>query len=278
MKEKAIFGFGFVGIAALVLGLISLPFILVWGVKAGHVGVKTSFREVSDDSLPAGGPYFVKPWVSVANISIQTRKLDAPATVPTKGGLAVSMHTIMLYRLEESSVPRIMREVGDKYEEVIIDTKFRNATRDVCADFAPEALYTSERTTVEAKVLARLQAELGPRGIIVEQVMLQDPDMPASVKERIQAKVGAEQDVQRMEYVLRQKKLEADAKVIEAEGIAKAQSIVKKDLDENYLRYLWIEALKESAKHNNATIYIPTGWDGMPLMKGVHAGPDRPSK
>lgn len=149
---------------------------------------------------------------------------------------------------------------------------FKNVVRDVCAKHPPEALYSNQRQSIEAEITARTQAELEPRGISVEAVMILDPVMPDVVVARIQAKVGAEQDAQRMEFVLKQKELEAKAKVAEAKGIAEAQQIIKKDLDDNYLRYLWIEALKESAKHNNATIYIPTGGDGMPMFGRVREG------
>lgn len=105
--------------------------------------------------------------------------------------------------------------------------------------------------------------------------MIQDPVLPKVVQDRVQAKVGAEQDALRMQYIfkqkeqdglanLRQKELESQAKIVEAKGIAEAQNIIKKDLDDNYLRYLWIQALKEN---HGATVYVPTGNDGMPLFK-----------
>lgn len=72
-----------------------------------------------------------------------------------------------------------------------------------------------------------------------------------------------------MTFVLQKEKQEAERKTIEAKGIADAQSIIKKDLDENYLKYLWISALE---KHQGAIIYVPTGTDGMPVFKRVHDG------
>lgn len=269
------------GIVALVLGVTALFTLLlsvVWSVPPGHVGVITSFGDVSPTPLSAGGPYLVRPWASVNRLSVQTEKNEEPATVPTKGGLSVQVKAYLLYRLNPAEAPRVIKEFGEKYEEKIIDLYFKNAVRDVCAEFAPEALYTVDRQTVENQILARVGKELGDRGFVCESVMLQDPILPAVVTGRVEAKVAAEQDALRMQSVFkqreqeamankRQKELEAEAKVIEAKGIADAQQIIKKDLDENYLKYLWIEALKESAKHNNATIYIPTGPDGMPVFK-----------
>ena len=248
------------GLAAAVL---LAPFCLVWSVPSGSVGVVTAFGAVQEDTLSPGGPYFVLPWKKVQRINVQTTKNDEPATVPTKGGLSVDLHAVQLYRIDPTKAPAVIREIGDKFEEKVIDPIFKNAVRDICAEFAAEALYTEARQLVEGRVLGRLQNELGPRGFIIEQVMIQDPKLPQVVKDRIEAKMGAEQDAQRMEYVLRQKKLEAEAKVVEAEGIAKAQAIIQKDLSREYLVYLWITALKE---HTGSTIYVPTGNDGLPFF------------
>lgn len=257
---------GGVIVVALVL-LIVLFCSLVWSVPAGSVGVVSSFGQVSDDTLAPGGPYLIKPWKSVRRMSVQTQKDEEPSTVPTSNGLAVQMKAVLLYHLDPAKAPGMARDVGEKYQEKLVDPYFKNAVRDVCAEFPPEAMYTADRQKVEAKVLARVLKDLGDRGVVVEAVMLQDPVLPEVVTARIQAKVGAEQDAQRMEYVLKQKRLEAEAKVVEAEGIAKAQKIIQKDLSREYLVYLWIMALKE---HSGATIYVPTGGDGLPFFKDVN--------
>lgn len=252
-------------------------------VEAGHVGVVSSFGSVQEEPLKEGGLYLVAPWKVVDKISSQTTRNEEPATVPTKGGLSVTLKAVLLYRVDPLQAPRLKREVGFDFEQKVIDPYFKNAVRDVCAEYDPEALYTAARNEVESKVFERISHELISRGIIVEEVMLQEPELPSVVKERIEAKIAAEQDALRMQSVFkqreqeamatkRQKELEADAKIAEAKGISEAQKIIKADLDDNYLRYLWIEALKESSKNHNTTIYVPTGIDGMPLFKNVREG------
>jgi regulator of protease activity HflC (stomatin/prohibitin superfamily) len=209
------------------------------------------------------------PWKGVTRMTTQTQVDEEQASVPTRKGLAVSMKATMLYHLEGSQAPSMLREVGEGYP-VVIAKSFRNAVRDVTAEFDADAFYTGERVTVESRILERIRKELSPRGIEIESVMLLDPVLPDVIKNRIEAKMAAEQDATRMEYVLKQRRLEADAKVIEAKGIADSQSIIKKDLDDNYLRYLWISALKE---HTGAIIYVPTGADGMPFFHPVHPTP-----
>lgn len=264
------------GVFLLIVGCCST----VFSVEPGHVAVVKASGHLDPTPLQAGGPYLVLPWSSVMRMSIQTVKNEEEITVPTKGGLSVRIHAILLYKLQPAMAPAVYRDVGGKYEEVIIDPSFRNCVRDVCAEHTPEDLYTVARNDVELQILARISKEMDIRGFTCESVMLQDPQLPAVVTERIQAKIGAEQDAIRMESVYKQreqeamaakrvKELDAEAKVIEAKGIAEAQKIIQKDLTEEYLAYLWIEALKESAKHNNATIYVPTGGNGMPVFKAI---------
>lgn len=266
------------------LAFVLLMGCTVWQIPAGHVGLISRFGEVSDETLSPGGPYFVKPWASVIRVSVQTQKDEELETVPTSNGLPVQVKATMIYNLRPEKAASLVREVGnDKYQERVVTPYFKNVVRDITAKYLPESLYTSERSKVEAEILVLVRQELGAR-FNIEAVMLLDPVLPAVVQQRIEAKVGAEQDAIRMESVFKQKELEgkankrvkeldAEAKVIEAKGLADAQAIIQKDLSHEYLVYLWIDALREGAKHNNAVIYVPTGSDGMPLFKGITGGP-----
>ncbi len=288
MSLKAIGGI-VAGVALFLLLVLGYLFCFV-SVPAGHVGVKSWFGDIEDGVLPPG-PHLVHPLKGVRRVNTQTQKNEEPASVPTKNGLTVQIKATMLYHIAPESAARLAREVSgqaDQVEAKIIDPIFRAAVRDACAEFDPEALYTADRSKVEGKVTAQVEKELGTRGIVVEQVMLLDPVLPDVVKNRVEQKVAAEQDAIRMQSVFLQRELEgkankrvkeldAEAKVIEAKGIAEAQKIIQKDLTDNYLRYLWIEALKETAKSPHATtIYVPTGQDGMPFFHPVNPGKAAP--
>jgi regulator of protease activity HflC (stomatin/prohibitin superfamily) len=58
----------------------------------------------------------------------------------------------------------------------------------------------------------------------------------------------------------------ADAEVIRATGVAKANQIIGDSLKDNreYLQYLYITGLKDGSKNGNVTIYVPTE-GGMPV-------------
>jgi regulator of protease activity HflC (stomatin/prohibitin superfamily) len=58
----------------------------------------------------------------------------------------------------------------------------------------------------------------------------------------------------------------ADAEIIRAQGVAKANQIIGDSLKDNreYLQYLYITGIEDGAKNGNVTIYVPTE-GGMPV-------------
>lgn len=58
----------------------------------------------------------------------------------------------------------------------------------------------------------------------------------------------------------------ADAEIIRATGVAKANQIIGNSLKDNreYLQYLYITGLEDGSKNGNVTIYVPTE-GGMPV-------------
>ena len=77
-------------------------------------------------------------------------------------------------------------------------------------------------------------------------------------------KLEAEQQSQRMEFVLQQERQKADQKRIEAEGIRDAQAIISEGLNANVLQFKSIEAFMELAKSPNAKIIVTDG--DLPMM------------
>ena len=64
-------------------------------------------------------------------------------------------------------------------------------------------------------------------------------------------------------------KFQAEAEITRAKGVAEANKIISDGLknNEGYLKYLWITGISE--KENVATIYIPVGTNGLPIMKEI---------
>ena len=91
---------------------------------------------------------------------------------------------------------------------------------------------------------------------MLEQLLVRNITLPQSVKATIEQKINAEQDAQKMQFVLLKEKQEAERKRVEAQGIADYQRIINIGLTDQQLQYEQIKAYLELAKSQNAKVII----------------------
>ena len=122
---------------------------------------------------------------------------------------------------------------------------------------------------MELLITADLQKALGHRGIMIESAPMRKLTLPARLQAAIEEKLSADQESQRMQFVLTKEKQEADRKRIEAQGIADFQTIVTQGISDKLLQWKGIEATQDLAKSQNAKIVIiGNSKNGLPLVLG----------
>ena len=241
---------------------------MVTVISAGHIGVVDVFGNVSPNALKAG-IQFVNPMARVVQMSIQTVESKETMDVPSKEGMTMQLEMSVLYHLDPEKAAQVYREVGLDYEKTIIETNFRSVARGVTASFEAKALYTSEREQVTQLITVDLQKLLGPRGIIIESTPMRKLTLPTKLLNSIEEKLSADQESQRMQFVLTKEKQEAERKRIEAQGIADFQAIVTLGITDKLLQWKGIEATQELAKSPNSKIVIiGNPKNGLPLVLG----------
>ena len=236
-------------------------------IPAGHVGIVDFFGTVSDKTL-SPGINFVNPMAKVVNYSAQTKEHKENMQVLSREGLTIGLELSVLYRLNPDSAASIYKNIfGGDYEEVILVPQFRSISRAVTASFQASALYSTERERLSEAVQAELAKVIGVRGIVVEATPLRNVALPSQLTEAIEQKQRADQESQRMEFILTKEKQEADRKRIEAKGIADFQTIVAAGISEQLLRWKGIEAtLKIAESTNSKVVIIGSGKDGLPII------------
>ena len=235
-------------------------------IPAGHVGVVDFFGSVSSTSLKAG-INMRNPLARIVKMSVKTQEIKEVMDVPSKEGLTVQLEVSAIYHLDPDRAPEIYKTVGPNYVEVILEPQFRSVARGVTAGFEAKALYTSEREMLAEIILKDIQRQVGTRGVTVEATPLRRVGLPPGLTQAIEEKLRAEQESQRMQFVLLKEKQEAERKRIEAQGIADFQEIVTKGISEPLLRWKGIEATEKIAQSPNAkVIVIGAGKDGLPLI------------
>jgi prohibitin 1 len=237
-------------------------------IPAGSVGVVDLFGRVSPETL-SSGIQFANPLARVVTMSVKTQELKEVMDVPSKEGLSMNVECSVLFHLDPERAADVYRTLGQDYVPVILEPQFRSVTRGVTAAYEAKALYTSEREHLAQLITGDLQKLLAPRGVVIESTPLRRLTLPQRITTAIEEKLSADQESQRMEFVLLKEKQEAERKRIEAAGIADFQRIVAQGISPELLRWKGIEATTKIAESpNSKVIIIGSGKDGLPLILG----------
>jgi len=252
-------------VVAAVFGLIAL-LQLFTVIPAGHVGVVDFFGRVSPNTLKSG-MNIRNPLARIIKFSIKTQQVFEEMDVPSREGLTVKLDVSVLFHLDPEKAAQVYRTVGANYVEVILVPQFRSVCRGVTAGYEAKALYTSQREELARMIMQDLAKLVAERGIVVEAIPLRKIELPRKVTDAIEEKLKAEQESQRMEFVLAKERQEAERKRIEARGISDFQNIVAQGISPNLLRWKGIEATEKLAQSQNAkVVIIGSGKDGLPII------------
>jgi prohibitin 1 len=233
-------------------------------VPPGNVGVLVLLGKVYG-TIPEG-VHLVNPLACMELMSVRTREVFEHAEAPSKEGLNVVLEVSCLYHLMPNKADQVYRDLGPKFEEIVVKPQFRAAIRDNTVKHESKDLYTSGREVITQEIYKELVGDLKPRGIAVEKILLRRIQLPQLVVEAINSKLAADQEAQRMQFVLAKERQEAERKRIEAQGIQDFQKIVAQGLTDQLLRWKGIEATRALAESKNTKTVIIGGRDGLPLI------------
>ncbi|MBS1504041.1 MAG: prohibitin family protein [Bacteroidetes bacterium] len=264
-----------VGLIVVALGLVTSMFKVI---DPGEVGVQTLFGSVQDRVLPSG-LHIINPLVEVTNFNIQTQNYtmsakdsegavagDDAIRVLSSDGLEVTIDLSVLYKVNPEKAPFILQNIGEKYEDKIVRPVTRTAIRDNAVNYQAVDLYSTKRQEFQAKINQTITQSFAKNGLEVQSILIRNISLPASVKASIESKIQAEQDAQKMQFVLQKERQEADRKRVEAQGIADYQKIISTQLSDKQLQYEYIKAQKEIALSPNTKVIIIGGGKGNPIM------------
>jgi regulator of protease activity HflC (stomatin/prohibitin superfamily) len=262
-----------IGVALIVIGLAIAS---VVQIEPGEVGVQKLFGKVSNSTLESG-LNIKNPLVEVVPFDIKTQNYTMSAVqdegavrgddairVLSADGLEVIIDLTVLYRVVSAEAPRILREIGVDYRNIIVRPICRTKIRDNAVYYEAVALYSTKRDEFQNRIFATIEKDFKSRGLILEQLLVRNITLPASVKATIESKINAEQDAQKMAFVLQKEKQEAERKRIEAQGIADYQKILSTGLSDKQLQYEMIKAISTSP--NAKLIIWGNGGKNTPIM------------
>lgn len=265
-----------IGIVTIVLGAALSMFKVI---DAGQVGVKTLYGKV-DDQVLYSGLNVINPLVEVTTFDVKTQNYtmsaihdegsksgDDAIRILTSDGLEVTIDLSVLFSVTPKDAPRILKEIGDDYLDKIVRPVARTAIRDNAVSYEAVALYSTKRQEFQNKIFSAIDLSFAKRGLKLEQLLVRNVTLPESVRKAIESKINAEQDAQKMQFVLQKERQLAERKRIEAQGIADYQRILSTGLSDKQLQYESILAQKDIALSPNTKI-IMMGNGKTPLIIG----------
>ena len=255
------------GIALLIGGIAAFASLskLFAVVPAGNVGVVDSLGQVSETSLNPG-VHFVSPFTKIVIFSTRLRNVQETIEATSQEGLAFNTNVSLQYRLEPQKAASIYKSIGIDETEIVV-ARFRSVVREITANYPAEAIYSRKRLEIANQIRQRLSKQLTPIGFVVEEALLRELQIPEKIQSAIQEKLQAEQESQRMAFVLKKERQEAERKRIEAKGISDSQKIISQGLNDKILQLRSIEATEKLASSSNSkVIMLGAGKGGMPML------------
>ena len=241
-------------------------------IASGEAGVlyKTFGGGVVTDGPPLGeGFHIIAPWNRVIVYEVRQQEIFEPMQVLSSNGLEIKLEASAWYQPVYNDLGKLHQEKGENYLQRIIQPAIRSAARSVVGRYTPEQLYSSKRDAIQDEIFTETKKILDDQYVQLNQVLVRDVTLPSTIKDAIERKLRQEQEALEYEFRLEKAEKEAERQRIEAEGKARANTILSASLTDKILQEKGIQATLELAQSGNAKIVvIGSGDDGLPLILG----------
>ncbi|MCD6577976.1 prohibitin family protein [bacterium] len=254
-----------IGLIVILIVAISIVSSGIVIVHPGNVIIKfNKFSHKGNLSAMGQGFHIVFPFIYAFdkyNVRIQEYTMsvskaegkkygDDSVWSPTKEGLQVGVDLTLWFRLDTNRIIELHKTIGRDYEEKIIRPAIRSLIRNTVSQYGVMELYSTKRAEVQEVIFQGIKKDLSNKGIIIDRLLLRDIAFPKEFQNAIEEKQIAQQQAQKMKYVLEKEQKEAERKRIEANGEAKKITIINEALRKspNYIKYLYVDKLSDKIK------------------------------
>lgn len=263
------------GIIGIVVGGILLLSSMIVIIDAGEVGAVVIFGKVQEKTL-INGIHFIPPYADIVKYPVRLQQVsltgDKAVDIRVNNDLSISLDSTIYYYVDSSKAGEVYKFVAKSITQLqndILIPIMRAEIRNIGSQYTAEEIYSGMRSNVTELMKVAISNKIVDKGVVLSDFLIRDVKLPEIVERTIQEKIQAKQKAQTMEYKIKQAEDEARIKIIEAEGLAKAQRIINSTLSPNYLQHEAIQAYRELANSENTTfVILPTSPNatGLPLI------------
>ena len=258
----------------IIVGIVFL-LILFWGritktIPAGHGGVL--FRlfggGVDVTRTYEEGFHFIAPWNTMYVYETRQQEISEEMSALSSNGLEIKIEFSAWYQPKWDKLGELHGRIGTNYLTRIVVPAMRSAARSVVGRYTPEPIYSTKRDAIQEEIFVETKKLLDEQYVQLNQVLIRSVTLPPTIKSAIESKLKQEQEALEYEFKLEKAAQEAERQRVEAEGKAKANSIVSASITDKILRDKGIEATLKLAESPNSKVVIIGGNDGMPIILG----------
>lgn len=170
---------------------------------------------------------------------------DRPISVLSNDALGLLVDLTVQYDLQLEDLQNLHENIGTDYRNKVVVPMVREIVRDTFAKYEATEAATSARDTIKQAIENQLRPRLATYFVTLEAVLIRDVQLPDQVIQAINAKKAAQQDAEKMQYVLQKSEREKEQVRIEAMAQAERIQIINDALarNPNYLKWLAIDKL-----------------------------------
>jgi regulator of protease activity HflC (stomatin/prohibitin superfamily) len=234
------------------LPLLIAPSIVV--VPSGMGGVRVSQVSGTQPGTLYPGVHFVTPLVEsvetfdlrdhlfTAGMAQEGAKAGAPQnvlSVQSREGLNIGVAVTVRYRLDPNKLSSVQAHMPQPVDKELVPPVVASAWRELAPEYTVREIFSTKREEVRSRAATIITHKLGGDGILVEEVMLSDIQLPDQyakglegllLKEQEDDQMGVVTDIQQKQVKIAELQAEADAvqKVKQAEGEAQSKVVEAK--------------------------------------------------
>jgi regulator of protease activity HflC (stomatin/prohibitin superfamily) len=223
-------------------------------VSSGMGGVRVSQVSGTEPGTLFPGVHFVAPLIDsvetfdlrdhlfTAGVAEEGSKSAAPKSglsVQSREGLNIGLAVTVRYRLDPNKLDNVQAHMPQPVDKELVPPVVASAWRQLAPEYTVREIFSTKREEVRARAANIITHKLGADGIIVEEVMLSDIQLPDQyakglegllLKEQEDDQLGVVTDIQQKQVKIAELQAEADAvqKVKQAEGEAQSRVVEAK--------------------------------------------------
>lgn len=235
MKQKITSIITIIVIALMVLFLFSFT-----TIKSGEAGIKTRFGKVITTQMDEGVNFKIPSIEKIIKMNIQVQKVEIDTSSASKDLQDVNMKLAVNYRVLGDKATSLYKNVGTKYEDVILQPAIQESIKAVTSQYTAEELI-SNRSEVSTKCMETLQDKVKNYGLSIDNFNIIDLNFSEAFNKAIEEKQVAEQKVLTAKQELEKEKIEAEKKIVKAESEKTANELKQQSLTDNIIKEKFIE-------------------------------------